>query len=332
MEENEVKFLIIRFSSIGDIVLTTPIIRCLKEQVDGAVIHYLTKPQYASIVQNNPHVDKVHVLKSYNETINKLKDEGFDYIIDLHKNLRSWRFKNRLKVMDFSFPKLNREKWMMVNFKKNRLPNIHIVDRYFEAVKLFDAVNDSKGLDYFIPNSDFVNIKDFVNVEFGKYVTFSIGGQHETKKLPLEKIIEICSFIKSSVIILGGKEDADNGEIIAASAPHIINLCGKLNLNQSASVIDQSELVVSHDTGLMHIAAALKKDVISVWGNTIPQFGMYPYLPGEKSEIFEVMGLKCRPCSKLGHKKCPKKHFDCMMKQDAKAIGDYVNALLNLNN
>lgn len=324
MEENEVKFLIIRFSSIGDIVLTTPVIRCLKQQVEGAVVHYLTKPQYASIVENNPYIDKVHILKSYDETIHELKDEGFDYIIDLHKNLRSWRFKNRLKVMDFSFPKLNHEKWLMVKFKKNKLPNLHIVDRYFEAVKVFSAENDGKGLDYFIPQTDKVDLNNYCSISSEKFIAFAIGGQHETKKLPTEKIIEICYNINMPVLLLGGKEDFENGEKVIANCKNTINLCGKLNLNQSASVIEQSHFVITHDTGLMHIAAALKKNIASVWGNTIPQFGMYPYLPGEKSKIFEVEGLKCRPCSKLGHKKCPKGHFDCMMKQDVKGIGEYV--------
>ncbi len=326
MDEKEVKFLIIRFSSIGDIVLTTPVVRCLKEEVEGAVVHYLTKPQYASMLENNPYIDKVHVLKAFDETINELKDEGFDYIIDLHKSLRSWRFKNRLKVMDFSFPKLNREKWLMVHFKKNKLPDIHIVDRYFEAVKLFDAVNDGKGLDFFIPEADIVNLKDFVNYELGKFVAFAIGGQHETKKLPAEKIVEICQNIVHPVILLGGKEDFENGEIIAAACKNTINLCGKLNLNQSASVVEQSHFVITHDTGIMHIAAALKKNIVSVWGNTIPQFGMYPYLPGEKSKIYQVEGLKCRPCSKIGFSKCPDKHFDCMMKQDFDGISEYINS------
>jgi ADP-heptose:LPS heptosyltransferase len=327
MNEDEIKFLIIRFSSIGDIVLTTPVLRCLKQQVEGAVVHYLTKPQYASMLENNPYIDKVHILKAFDETINELKDEGFDYIIDLHKSLRSWRFKNRLKVMDFSFPKLNREKWLMVHFKKDKLPDIHIVDRYFEAVKLFDTVNDGKGLDFFIPENDKILIPDFANTEPGKFVAFAIGGQHETKKLPVEKIIEICSKINMPVILLGGKEDFENGEKISNSCNNATNLCYKLRLNQSASVVEQSAVVISHDTGLMHIAAALKKNVVSVWGNTIPQFGMYPYLAGEKSKIFEVSDLKCRPCSKIGFSKCPEKHFDCMMKQDTKAIGMYVTEL-----
>ena len=329
MDEKEIKFLIIRFSSIGDIVLTTPVIRCLKQQVEGAVVHFLTKPNYSQILENNPYIDKVHVSKSYKETVRELKDEGFDYLIDLHKSLRSYRFKNRLKVMDFSFPKLNREKWLMVNFKKNILPNIHIVDRYFDAVKLFDVQNDLKGLDYFINDSDKVNLADFGFNTNANFVAFAIGGQHETKKLPVEKILEICKKINNPVVLLGGKEDFENGEKICSQCSNTINLCNKLSLNKSAYLVEKSLFVITHDTGIMHIAAALKKDIISVWGNTIPQFGMYPYLPGENSKIFEVKNLKCRPCSKLGHKKCPKKHFDCMQKQDADAIANYVNEIVS---
>ena len=121
MDENEIKFLVIRFSSIGDIVLTTPIVRCLKQQVEGAVVHFLTKPAYASILESNPYIDKVHTLGNFHASINELRDEGFDYIIDLHKNIRTFRFKHKLKIMDFSFDKLNSEKFFLVNFKKNKL-------------------------------------------------------------------------------------------------------------------------------------------------------------------------------------------------------------------
>jgi ADP-heptose:LPS heptosyltransferase len=326
MEENQIKFLIIRFSSIGDIVLTTPVIRNLKNQVDGAVIHYLTKPQYSSILENNPYVDKVHVLKSYKETIRELKDEGFDYIIDLHNNLRTWRFKNRLKILDFSFPKLNWEKYQMVRFKKNKLPDIHIVDRYLKTVYLFDVDNDNKGLDYFIPESDKINILDFLKTDNKEYIAYAIGGQHFTKKLPVNKISELCSKINKPIILLGGKEDFENGEKIAQENSHCINLCGKLNLNQSSSIVEQAYFVISHDTGLMHIAAAFKKNIASIWGNTIPEFGMYPYQAGENCRIFEIKDLKCRPCSKIGFKKCPKKHFDCMLKQNLDEIAQFLNA------
>ncbi len=330
MDENEIKYLVVRFSSIGDIVLITPVIRCLKEQVEGAVVHCVTKPEYASILEANPYVDKVHVLKTFKETLNKLKDEGFDYLIDLHKSLRSRRLKSRLKVLDFSFPKLNKEKWQIVNLKKNNLPEVHIVERYFEAVNLFDVVNDNKGLDFFILDTDKVEKRNFLTNSESKYIAFAIGGQHQTKQLPVEKIIEICKGINLQIVLLGGKNDNVNGEKIASICENTINLCGKYNLAQSADILRQSDAVITHDTGLMHIAAAFKKEIISIWGNTIPEFGMYPYMAGEKSQIFEIKELKCRPCSKIGFDKCPKKHFDCMNKQDVISICKAVNDIVSL--
>jgi ADP-heptose:LPS heptosyltransferase len=329
MDENEVKYLIVRFSSIGDIVLTTPVVRCLKQQVEGATVHYLTKPQYANLLKDNPYIDKVHTLKSYRETIAELKAEGFDYIIDLHKNLRSKRFRSRLKVMDFTFPKLNKEKWLKVNLKKDSLPDIHIVDRYFKSVELFDVENDEKGLDYFIPKVDEVNLSDYFDDCNEQFVSYAIGGQHFTKKMPANKIAEICSRIEGKVILLGGKEDFESGEEIGRNCQNAVNLCGKLNLNQSADIVKKSKLLISHDTGLMHIGSALKKDILSVWGNTIPEFGMYPYLAGEKSVQFEIKDLKCRPCSKIGHTKCPKNHFKCMEDQNTELIAAKANEILN---
>ncbi len=323
MNEKEIKFLVIRFSSIGDIVLTTPLVRCLKEQVDGAVIHYLTKAQYANIVKSNPNIDKVHILRTYKSTIHELKDEGFDYLIDLHKNIRSYRFKNRLKVLDFSFPKLNKEKWLLVNFKKNKLPNEHIVDRYLKSVYLFDVKNDNNGLDFFIPNDCEYNVSKKLSIK-NEYIAFAIGGQHKTKQMPADMIHTICENTNNPIILLGGKDDFEKGEIISEGLPNCYNLCGKTNLNESAYIIQKSKLVITHDTGLMHIAAAFKKDIISLWGNTVPEFGMYPYMAGSKSKIFEVKTLNCRPCSKIGYKKCPKKHFDCMRKQNLNKINEHI--------
>ncbi len=317
-----VKFLIIRFSSIGDIVLTTPVVRNLKQQVEAAEIHYLTKKQYAGILETNPYIDKVHILdESFSELFAKLKNEHFHYIIDLHKNLRTLKVKRHLRNAAFSFNKVNWEKWLMVNFKINKLPHIHIVDRYLDTIKVFIDKNDLQGLDYFIPQKDIVDIKSLPKNFQNEYIAFAIGAQHATKKLPDEKIISICKKINKPIILLGDKHDSIVAEKVAeAVGSNIYNACGKYNLNQSASLIKQATLVITHDTGLMHIAAAFKKKIISVWGNTIPEFGMYPYLSGEGSETIEVKELKCRPCTKIGFNKCPKKHFKCMNDIDEERI------------
>ncbi len=325
----KVKFLVIRFSSIGDIVLTTPVVRNLKKQVDNAEIHFLTKPQFKSLLENNPYVDKIHTLKkSFNEMIEDLKHEQFDYIIDLHHNLRTFRVKNKLKVVSFSFDKLNFGKWLLVNFKINKLPDIHIVDRYFKTISLFDVINDEQGLDYFIPEKDEVGLTDLPEIFRNGYVAIVIGAFHNTKRLTSEKIIAICKKTNLPVILLGGHENKDEAEIIKNDIGEMAyNACGKYNINQSASLVKQCNVILTPDTGLMHIASAFKKKIISVWGNTVPEFGMYPYKAHPGSVIFEIKGLKCRPCTKIGFKKCPKKHFRCINDLDDDAIAQKIREL-----
>ena len=326
------KILIIRFSSIGDIVLTSPVIRCLKKQT-GAEIHYLTKKNFEKILTSNPYVDKIFSIeKEISEVITDLKSMNYDYVIDLHKNLRSLHVKKALGVKSFSFNKLNIEKWLMVNLKINRLPNTHIVDRNLETLASLNVKNDGAGLDYFIPKEDEIDLNE-INKKYkflindSKYIAFVIGAAHATKRLPVEKIIDICNGLNLPIILLGGKEDFENGELIyTKSTGYVLNLCSKLNINQSASIVKQTKVVITHDTGLMHIAAAFRKKIISIWGNTIPEFGMYPYYPTSanegifKNNIVEVIGLNCRPCSKIGYNKCPKGHFKCMQMIDTEGV------------
>ena len=308
------KILIIRFSSIGDIVLTTPVIRCIKQQLKDVEVHYLTKKSFSEILQNNTYVDKLHTIENdVSEIIPVLQKENYDCIIDLHNNLRSAQVKILLKKPSYSFKKLNLQKWLFVNFKWNLLSKIHIVDRYMEATRQLGIKNDNKGLDYFIPGKDEVDLSALPIIHQGGYIGFVIGAKHFTKQLPTDKIISICKKINFPMVLLGGKEDETKGENIkTAVGEKIYNACGKYNLNQSASLIKQAQKIITHDTGLMHIAAAFKKEIISVWGNTVPEFGMSPYLPDPGSKIIEIKNLSCRPCSKLGYAKCPKGHFKCM--------------------
>lgn len=321
----KVKILVVRFSSIGDIVLTTPVVRCLKQQLEGDVeIHYLTKASFQSTLEANPYLTKIHTIKEkVSEVLSTLKKEQFDYVIDLHNNIRSRQVKRGLATLAFTVDKLSWEKWLLVNFKIDRLPKRHIVDRYLDTCKALGVTNDHKGLDYFIPEKDQVDLATLPeNMQQG-YVGLVIGGTYATKRLPTEKIISICRKIELPIVLLGGPEDvAAAKEITAKLGSKVHNACGKYNLNQSASLVEQATRIISHDTGLMHVAAAFKKPITSVWGNTIPEFGMYPYLPGEGSKRVEVPNLRCRPCSKLGYPKCPKKHFNCMQLVDELEIAN----------
>jgi len=325
-----VKVLIIRFSSIGDIVLTTPVIRCVKEQLnEGDVeVHYLTKKQFVPLLAQNPYIDELITIENkVAEVAEQLTNEGYDYIFDLHKNLRSNQAKKAAKALSFSFEKFNIEKWLLVNFKWNRMPDVHIVDRYMDTTKAFGIENDQKGLDFYIPTESTVDVKSLPITHQNGYIAYAIGGQHEGKIMPTNCIIELCKKLNEPIILLGGSEDAERGSRIQeAVGEYVYNACGKYTLLQSASLLNQSKVVISHDTGLMHIASALKKKVISLWGATTPNLGMYPYLPGEGSQIIEPIGVWDRPYSKLGDRKWYKPPFRGMRKIDLDAVVTAVNA------
>ena len=325
------KILIIRFSSIGDIVLTTPVIRAVKQQIPNVELHFLVKKSNEILLQNNPYVDTIHTYKGeLRSLLPELKSEKFDYIIDLQNNFRSHKITRQLRCPHQAFPKHNFKKLVLTRAKINFLPAIHIVDRYFKAAKDLGVVNDGKGLDYFIPEEDYFDIQDLPAGFEDGYIAVAVGAAHETKCIPVEKIVEIGSQVYKPLVLLGDKNDSKTAELIVSQLHEkALNLCGKFNINTTASVVAQSDGVLTGDTGIMHIAAALGKPIASLWGNTVPELGMYPYIkPGApEARIFEVTSLLCRPCSKLGLKKCPHRHFKCMNLISSYEVADWLNHL-----
>jgi ADP-heptose:LPS heptosyltransferase len=317
-----VKILVLRFSSIGDIVLTTPVLRCLSLQLPNAEIHYCTKPKFVGLVQNNPFVSKVFPLSdSLADLATQLRKEKYDLIVDLHSNLRTRILKALLwKVKSVTFSKLNSRKWWYVRFKQNVMPDVHIVHRYMKPLEAINVFYDGQGLDYYIPEQ--------VQIAFElpeHFVAFVVGGTFSTKRMPLDKMEEIIEGSNRNFVLLGDASDHERVKLLKLRFPEkVTDLCGSLDLNQSAAVVKMADIVMSHDTGFMHIAAALKKQVLSIWGNTVPEFGMYPLFPNNMLShsilMAEVKELSCRPCSKLGFSDCPKGHFHCMRLQNTDAI------------
>lgn len=315
------KVLIIRFSAMGDVVLTSPVIRCLKFANPNAQVHFLIKNKFTEALANNPHIDKIHSFDQHpKEVLPHLINEKFDVVIDLQKNRKSIWTKRKIGATSYSFPKLNFKKFLLTAFKINRMPKVHVVDRYFEAVAPLKVKNDNKGLDFFINEAAIP--QNIAALKNENYIALVLGATYYTKRIPIEKCIAICKNINGKVFLLGGPSETSFGEEILSKTTNTVSFCGKLNLQESAYLINHSRAVITGDTGLMHIAAACNKKTISLWGNTVPDFGMYAYIPSqpENNIVFEVENLKCRPCSKLGHQKCPKGHFNCMMLQDEKRI------------
>ncbi|SJZ39418.1 glycosyltransferase family 9 protein [Sediminibacterium ginsengisoli] len=316
------KFLVIRFSSIGDIVLATPAIRCLKLQVPDAEVHFLTKQSFKAVTEANPYIDRFYYFRdNLSELISELKKEQYDYIIDLHKNFRTLRIKTALRTKSLTYKKLTLRKFLLTKFHINLMPKRHITDRSLDTLKPLGVVNDGKGLDYFIPESAVVNAEDIPTSHAAGYIALVIGASYYTKKLPVEKLQELCRLIPYPVILVGGKEDDNEARQVALVDPvRIYNACGKFSLNESADLVRKAKLVISHDTGLQYVACAFNKPVLAIWGGTSPLLDVEPYYrstPDAASYTnFIVPGLSCQPCSNYGTKTCPLGHFKCMREQD----------------
>ena len=314
------RLLFIRFSAIGDIVLASPALRCAKQQIPGVEIHFLTKKSMKAVSEANPYVDQFHYFdKDLSATIQELKACKFDYIIDLHKNLRTLRIRLALGVPYLSYNKLSVEKFLLTKFQVNRMADRHISMRSVDTLAPLGVSYDGKGLDYFVP-SEVIQPVFFPE----GYVALVIGASYATKKLPLESLKVLCSQIPHPIVLVGGKEEVADGEALALLDPtRIVNTCGAYSLHESALIVSKARLVISHDTGMLYIACAFEKNVIAIWGATSPALQVEPYMPVDSNaQVFQsiVPDLTCQPCSNFGTKTCPKGHFACMKQQDLPEI------------
>lgn len=318
------KILVIRFSSMGDIIYTTPVVRCLKQQLPDAEIHFLTKPAFRYIYDSNPHLDKLLLLKeTLGETIQDIKTEQYDYIIDLHSNLRTAIIKLRTGIKSSTYNKQRISKWLSLKFKLKLVKPVHLVERYLKTVHFLGVVNDGKPIDYYIKKDH--QLAELLPPTHQKYVAFVVGATHFTKRMPNNQVIDICKQLNLPVVLLGGNDvKANADEIAAATGAHVYNACGITSLDESVFLVSKAESVIGFDTGLTHIAEAFDRPIASVWGSTVPELlGVQPYMV--KQSLISGVDLPCRPCSKFGRSACPLGHFKCMKDINESEIVNFVN-------
>lgn len=333
------KILVIRFSSIGDIVLASPVFRCLKKQLNHSEIHFITKYSFKKVTEHNPYIDKFFYYQhNMKELIKKLKSENYDYVIDLHNNFRSAKIKFALAAKSYTIQKLSIQKFLLTEFNLNLMPKKHITQRSLETVSALGVHDDGLGLDFFIPENEKVKEDQIPTSHQAGFICVVIGASYASKKLPAYKLTELCQKINHPIILVGGKEDRYIGKKIASADPvKIYNSCGKFNLAESADLIRRSKLVISHDTGMQYIACAFQKPVLAIWGATTPLLDVEPYYGSAYSDkgqfpIYENISqnLHCQPCSKYGEDKCPLEHFNCMNKMNMDGIAANVHRRLGI--
>ncbi len=304
------KILIVRFSSLGDILLTTPLIRSLGKQYNQLKIDFVIKKQFEDVVLNNPHLNKVFSIGNFDElkeVKNELIKNSYDAVIDLQNNLRSRKLVSGISKNVFRFNKPNVSKFLLVNFKINFLKKIiPIPIRYANSIPNFRL--DDKGLELFLPE-DITPQIDRTNDIIG----LCPGSVHKTKMWPEEYFIEIGNmFVKNNfkVVLLGGKSDREICKKIAGLIPTAIDLSNDNKLYETSANMKKCKTVICNDSGLMHTAVASNVPVVALFGSTVKEFGFAPYK--SKSLVIENNSLSCRPCSHIGLDECPKQHFDCM--------------------
>ena len=307
--ETKNKILVIRLSSLGDILLTTPVLRAIMQKYPGSEIHFLVKSQYANAVWFNPNISKLFTYdkEKVQSLIQDLKSNKYDFIVDLHNNFRSRSVTRSLKVKTYRFSKPSLQKFLLVKFKINLLKELKSIPRrYTEAVEGLEL--DSNGLELIIPDETKSKLPDNEN-----YIGLCPGSQHYTKRWLPEYFIELGNLLKENgnkIVIFGGSSDKDICSEISKGISGSINLQNDNNLFQTVADMKKCMLIVTNDTGLMHAAAAVGIPLISIFGSSVKEFGFSPY--GIKNLILENNSLNCRPCSHIGRSECPKGHFKCM--------------------
>lgn len=317
----------------SQVLLSTPLIRCVHKRFPQAVIHYALQTKCAPLLEGNPYVHKI--IKAGAELSSLpalLQGETYDCIISLEPGLRpSTVSKIYSRVPLLACPVSRFRKWYTLLFKKPAGAPEPEAERYLQSAAPLGVETDGLGLDFFIPEQARIKKDDLPFSHLQGYIVVIIHAPFYTQKMPPAKISEILSRIHYPVVLLGGEEERVAGnEIAAADEVKIYNACGKFSLHEMGDILQKAQLVISHDSYLMHMAAALKKNILSVWGSNSPAFGGAPYKT--LYETYEIKKLRCHPCSVTGFDDCPRTHFKCMNQQRADRILAGVHSMLGRTN
>ena len=325
------KILIIRLSSIGDIVLTTPVVRGLRQAFPDATLHYLTRTPYAPLLTGLGLDCVLTEDDAPGELLPRLKAERYDYVADLHCNRRSAQLRRALGVPAHGFPKEDLRRVAYVATKRCPGDIRPVLERYFDAVRPLGVRHDGRGAELHLDPSRLTEqwATGDAKPDVSESVVLVCGAAHYTKQIPAERLLDLCHRLPMPTVLIGGPRERDAWQLLSPLLPQrTTNLCGRLTLEQSAQLVSEAAVVVTPDTGMMHIAAAFRRPVVAVWGCTTPRMGFAAYDTCVAN--FEV-SLACRPCSRFGNRRCPRRHFDCIKRQDWQAIASKTEELY-LNN
>lgn len=319
------RILIIRLSSLGDILLTTPLVRSLKKKYPDILINFLLRKEYRDVYKFNPYINNLYLLERDNRFPDELLNQKYNLVLDLQNNFRSVGIRKKVETEKVRvFNKKTFEKLLLVNFKINKLKNAEQIPvRY--AASLEDFQLDDEGLDLFTGD-----VNPLIKKNEKRYIGFAPGSRHFTKMWPEDYYISLGNklfFSGFTIVLFGGKDDKDLCERLSQKIQGSINLSNDNDLLLTAVNIKECLAVVCNDSGLMHAACAVKVPVMALYGSTVKEFGFTPYR--NRNLILENKTLTCRPCTHIGRESCPKKHFKCMLELTPELAFDKLQEFIN---
>lgn len=318
---------VLRLSSLGDVLLTTPLINALRKQFPQAKIDFFTRSQFADVYRYNPGINNLYLLERTDESAQAfsaaLQTGKYDAVLDLQSNLRSRKLTALLPAKVFRFDKLRIKKLLLVHLKKDSFPaNYHISERYADSMP--GLTLSSRVPELFLPPG--ITAPASVNK---KTVALCPGAKHYSKRYPAEKFIRLAAELQSegySVCCIGGTMDSQVCSQICSEVKGVINLCNNNNLFETAVALKACGAAVTNDSALLHIAQAVGTPVVGIFGSTVAQFGFFPV--AENSLMLEMNSLSCRPCTHTGRSDCPQGHLRCLNDIQPRTILNSVTALL----
>jgi lipopolysaccharide heptosyltransferase II len=313
--------LAVRFSSIGDVLLTTPLLRVLRRRYPHARISVLTRPAYAPLLSHNPHVN--HVLEAapgrpLRDLARQLRAQRYTHLLDLHDSIRSRLLRALVPGAWSTYPKHRLARAMLIYTKRDYYRDSRPVpERYFDAARSLGLVPDGEPPDFFLAAEAQVETEAWLAraaARPGRLIALAPGAAHATKRWPVEHWRALTRQLLEqdfSIVIVGGAEDARLADSIAnGDQGRLLNAAGRFGLQGTGALLRRAAILVSNDTGVMHMAAAVGTPVVALFGPTVRPFGFFPYT--SRAEVIEL-GLGCRPCSSKGGPHCPLGHHRCML-------------------
>ena len=342
MIHNPQSICIIRLTSLGDIVLLSPLMRVLRKTWPNARIDMIIAEHCSEIMKYNPHIDNLYVINTKKGTASFLKQwfslkqqlPKYDVVLDVHCSLRSRIIRQGLGNTVLKYDPARALKRDIVK-NKTRIPIDSIIPvpiRYFTVFKGYDDIRiDDEGLEYWLQQDVIQGVYPTRRMQTGQNIIMVPGAKHATKRWPPEYFAELLQLLhheyQQPLILLGGPDDAELcATIEQLSSIPVQNLAGTMSLHDITAYMNSAACIIGNDSGLMHIAASRHIPIVTMFGSTVPEFGFLPYHTPYQIASIE---LPCKPCTHIGKEKCPLGHFSCMKELTPNIVFKHVQTLLN---